>query len=60
MMTANGYIKTVAADAFRTQGRGGRGVAGTKLKDEDYVTHIIHTSAHATCCSSRTAVGCTG
>lgn len=47
MMTANGYIKTVAADAFRTQGRGGRGVAGTRLKDEDYVTDIIHTSAHA-------------
>jgi DNA gyrase subunit A len=47
MMTANGYIKTVAADAFRTQGRGGRGVAGTKLKDEDYVTDIIHSTAHA-------------
>jgi DNA gyrase subunit A len=47
MMTANGYIKTVSVDAFRTQGRGGRGVAGTKLKDEDYVTDIIHTSAHA-------------
>jgi len=46
-MTAKGYIKTVAADAFRTQGRGGRGVAGAKLKDEDYVNHIIHTSAHA-------------
>ena len=47
MMTANGYVKTVSVDAFRTQGRGGRGVAGTKLKDEDYVTDIIHTSAHA-------------
>jgi len=47
MMTANGYIKTVSVDAFRVQGRGGRGVAGTKLKDEDYVTEIIHTSAHA-------------
>ena len=46
-MTAKGYVKTVAADAFRTQGRGGRGVAGTKLRDEDYVNHIIHTSAHA-------------
>jgi DNA gyrase subunit A len=46
-MTAKGYIKTIAADAFRTQGRGGRGVAGAKLKDEDYVNHIIHTSAHA-------------
>jgi len=47
MMTANGYIKTVSSDAFRTQGRGGRGVAGTRLKDEDYVTDIIHSTAHA-------------
>ena len=46
-MTAKGYIKTVAADAFRSQGRGGRGVAGAKLRDEDWVNHIIHTSAHA-------------
>jgi DNA gyrase subunit A len=46
-MSARGYIKTVAADAFRVQGRGGRGVAGAKVKDEDYVKHIIHTSAHA-------------
>ena len=46
-MSAKGYIKTVAADAFRVQARGGRGVAGTKLKDEDWVNHIIHTTAHA-------------
>src|SRR5690606_23896116 len=42
-----GYIKTVAADAFRSQARGGRGITGTKLKDEDFVTHMVHTSAHA-------------
>jgi DNA gyrase subunit A len=47
MITARGYIKTVSSDAFRTQGRGGRGVAGARLRDEDYVTGIIHTSAHA-------------
>jgi DNA gyrase subunit A len=46
-MTKAGYIKTTAADAFRTQGRGGRGVQGTKLKEEDLVTHIITTTAHA-------------
>jgi DNA gyrase subunit A len=46
-MTRAGYIKTVAADAFRTQGRGGRGIAGAKLKDQDYVERIIHTTAHA-------------
>ena len=37
----------MSVDAFRVQGRGGRGVAGTKLRDEDYVNHIIHTTAHA-------------
>ncbi len=46
-LSAKGYVKTMAADAFRTQGRGGRGVAGAKLRDEDYIAHIIHTSAHA-------------
>jgi DNA gyrase subunit A len=46
-MSAKGYVKTMAADVFKTQGRGGRGVAGAKLKDEDYIVHIIHTSAHA-------------
>jgi len=46
-MSARGYIKTTSADAFRTQGRGGRGVAGAKLRDEDYVTHLVSTTAHA-------------
>jgi DNA gyrase subunit A len=46
-LSAKGYTKTVSADSFRTQGRGGKGVAGTKLRDEDYVTHILHTTAHA-------------
>ena len=47
MLTRNGYIKSVTADSFRTQGRGGRGVQGARLKDEDVVTDIIHTTAHA-------------
>ncbi|MEA2686728.1 MAG: gyrase subunit, partial [Actinomycetota bacterium] len=46
-MSKAGYIKTVAADAFRTQGRGGRGVAGAKLRDNDYVERTVHTTAHA-------------
>ncbi len=46
-MSAKGYIKTIAVDAFKVQGRGGVGVKGAKLKDEDYVIHIIHTTAHA-------------
>jgi DNA gyrase subunit A len=46
-MTQAGYIKSVAADAFRTQARGGRGVQGAKLKEEDFVEQIVHTTTHA-------------
>ena len=46
-MSKIGYIKAMPSDTFRTQGRGGRGVQGAKLKDDDYVTDIITTSAHA-------------
>ena len=46
-MTQAGYVKSVAADAFRVQGRGGRGVQGAKLRDEDFVDQIIHTTTHA-------------
>ena len=46
-MTKAGYVKAVPASQFRTQGRGGRGVQGARLKDEDLVTRIVYTSAHA-------------
>ncbi|MGH8989240.1 MAG: DNA gyrase subunit A [Acidimicrobiales bacterium] len=42
--TAAGYVKAVSADAFRTQGRGGRGVQGARLKEEDLVTNVVHTA----------------
>ncbi len=44
-MTSAGYIKSVAAAAFRTQGRGGRGVQGARLKEEDLVNQVVHASA---------------
>ena len=46
-MTQAGYVKSVSADAFRVQGRGGRGVQGAKLRDEDFVDQIVHTTTHA-------------
>ncbi len=46
-LSSKGYIKAMPSDTFRSQGRGGRGVAGTKLRDEDYVIHILTTTAHA-------------
>ena len=46
-MTHAGYVKSVAADAFRVQGRGGRGVQGAKLRDEDFVEQIVHSTTHS-------------
>jgi DNA gyrase subunit A len=46
-MTRAGYIKSVSGAAFRTQGRGGRGVQGARLKEEDLVSQVVHTTAHA-------------
>ena len=40
-------MKAVTADSFKTQGRGGRGVSGAKLKTDDIVHHVIFTTAHA-------------
>ncbi len=42
-----GYVKSVLADTYRRQGRGGRGVKGADLREEDVITHVLHTSAHA-------------
>ena len=47
VMTAAQYVKAVAASNFRTQGRGGKGVTGAKLKADDIVKHVIFTTAHA-------------
>jgi DNA gyrase subunit A len=46
-LSESGYIKSVAADVFRTQGRGGRGVQGAKLKEDDLLVRVLGTSAHA-------------
>ncbi len=46
-MSRAGYVKAVSADAFRTQGRGGRGVQGARLKEEDLIDDVVHTSSHA-------------
>jgi DNA gyrase subunit A len=47
VLTKSGYIKTVAADAFRRQSRGGRGVRGSRARENDYVDQLLTTSAHS-------------
>jgi DNA gyrase subunit A len=46
-VSAAGYVKSVLAMTYRTQGRGGRGVRGAALREDDVVEHVLHTSAHA-------------
>ncbi|MGH2817066.1 MAG: DNA gyrase subunit A [Actinomycetota bacterium] len=46
-VSRGGYIKTVPLDTYKQQGRGGRGVRGTALKEGDIVEHLITTTAHA-------------
>ena len=46
-LSKGGYIKSVAADVFRTQGRGGRGVQGARLKDDDILVRVLTTTAHS-------------
>jgi DNA gyrase subunit A len=40
-ITQKGYIKRVAANLYRTQARGGRGVSGQTMRDEDEVLMVI-------------------
>jgi len=47
MLTADGYVKRVSPDMFRTQGRGGKGVSGLTTKEEDQVEHVFSTTTHA-------------
>ena len=41
-----GYVKRQPIDAFRRQGRGGKGVRGANLKEEDVVSHVFTTTTY--------------
>jgi DNA gyrase subunit A len=41
-----GYVKRVAADTYRKQGRGGRGVRGSDAKEGDFLEHLFVVSTH--------------
>lgn len=43
-LSNTGYIKRVALDTYRTQGRGGVGVSAANLKEEDYVSSLFFAS----------------
>ena len=45
-MTTNGYIKRMPVDTYRTQNRGGRGVKGMSVNEDDIVELLITMSTH--------------
>ncbi len=45
-VTKNGYIKRMKVDQYKTQNRGGIGVTGIKMHEDDYVEHMALTSTH--------------
>lgn len=45
-LTKQNYIKRMDSSDIRVQRKGGRGVSGMKMKDEDYVWKILNTSTH--------------
>jgi len=46
MITSAGYVKRVDVKSYREQKRGGSGVSGSDLKEEDFVTKLITCSTH--------------
>jgi len=45
-VTNNGYIKRIVSDTFKSQNRGGMGIKGMNINDEDFVKHLLTLSTH--------------
>ncbi|SDX27551.1 DNA gyrase subunit A [Marininema mesophilum] len=46
LLTHRGYIKRMAPSSYRAQRRGGRGVSGMGVRDDDFTQHLFVTSSH--------------
>ncbi len=45
-VTAKGYVNLVERDAFRSQGRGGKGVIGIRTRGDDYLRALVYAHTH--------------
>jgi len=46
-ITHAGYVKRMPIDTYRSQKRGGKGVQGMSMREDDFVEHIFITSTHS-------------
>jgi DNA gyrase subunit A len=47
-LSGGGYIKRIPVNTYEAQGRGGKGITGAEVKEEDFMEHIFVTDTHAT------------
>ncbi len=46
-ITKSGYAKRIAIDTYKVQNRGGKGIIGTRMKEEDVVEHLFVANTHS-------------
>ncbi len=49
-ITHRGYIKRLSPSVYRPQKRGGRGVSGSTVREDDFISHLFVASTHAYLC----------
>ena len=47
-MSHSGYVKRIPSETYRVQGRGGKGIKGSDLKEEDFIEKLFVTTTHST------------
>ena len=47
-ITRKGYVKRMTVDTYRAQNRGGKGITGAKMVDDDFIERVLYTSSHDT------------
>ncbi|HAH32801.1 MAG TPA: DNA gyrase subunit A [Elusimicrobia bacterium] len=47
-LSHGGYIKRIPSDTYKVQGRGGKGIIGSEVREEDFIEKLFVTSSHAT------------
>ncbi|MDE2491796.1 MAG: DNA gyrase subunit A, partial [Elusimicrobia bacterium] len=47
-LSNTGYVKRIPTTTYQAQGRGGKGITGAEVKDEDWIEHFFVTDTHAT------------
>lgn len=46
-LTHNGYVKRMPIDTYKSQRRGGRGITGVTMREEDFIEHLFTSSTHS-------------